>query len=332
VVAYDDWAGLERDSLTPRGRRMAVLVGSDMSYDKASDRLNRLCGIRISDQTIRRACDGAGERAKGYLKSPAAGEALARASGLVELSADGAKVNTTEGWREIRGVQASKRQPGSPASVRHWKHRELPRPTARRAWASIADAQRVGEQWGQWADQQGWSEGEGVSVLADGAAWIWKQAHRQLPEHEGVVDIWHVMEHLSDAGKALHGEGDAATRWAEHQRAMIFRHGANRYLRKHLAPQVRAHRAADPQGEPARALRALLLYLWRHRGRMNYRDRLRRGLPIGSGQIEGLCKNTLNQRLRKNTPRWRPENADRMAALCCLHASQQWDPFWQQAA
>jgi len=36
---------------------------------------------------------------------------------------------------------------------------------------------------------------------------------------------------------------------------------------------------------------------------MRYRDRLRRGLPTGSGQIEGVCKNTLNRRLRLNNPR-----------------------------
>ena len=336
VVAYDAWAGLGRDALTPRGCRMAVLAGSDNSYDKASDRLQRMCGIRVSDQTVRRACEKVGEKAKHYLSSaPEAGEALAQASGGVELSADGAKVNTTAGWREIRGVQASKRQPGEPTSVRHWKHRDLPRPEARLAWASIADAEQVGNQWRAWADQQGWRRGEGVSLLADGAAWIWKQARQHLPEHEGVVDIWHVMEHLNAAGRAMHGEasgGEQARRWAELQRALIFRHGHNRYLREHLAPQLREHRSADPRGEAIKALRSLMMYLWKHRGRMPYRDRLRRGLPIGSGQIEGLCKNTLNERLRKNSPRWRPENVDRMAALCCLHTSDQWDQFWRLAA
>jgi hypothetical protein len=33
-----------------------------------------------------------------------------------------------------------------------------------------------------------------------------------LPEHEGCLDIWHVMEHLNEAGQMLHGEGEQAQR------------------------------------------------------------------------------------------------------------------------
>jgi len=91
-------------------------------------------------------------------------------------------------------------------------------------------------------------------------------------------------------------------------------------------------RRNDPDGEKAKSLRALRGYLWTHRGRMRYRDQLRRGLPIGSGQIEGVCKHTLNRRLCLNNARWRPEHAQDMAALCCLHTSDQWEGFWNQTA
>lgn len=335
MAGFDAWAGLKRDSLTPRGRRMAVLAGSKMSFDASSDHLRDLCGLRISDQTIRRACDGVGREAKAYLEeSRVAVEAVAQVHGRQarECTMDGAKVNTVEGWREIRGVVACRREPGEPASVRQWKKRNLPKPAARLAWAAIADSEQVGAKVQGMADRLGWDLGRGVSVLGDGIPWIWKQSRQHLPEHEGCLDIWHLMEHLHAAGRALHGEGDPAKRWAELQRALIFRHGSMKYFKRRLAPQVNAHRRADPGGEKARALRSLLLYLWKHRGRMNYRDRLRRGLPIGSGQIEGVCKNTLNRRLRKNSPRWRPERANHMAALCCLHTSNQWDPFWSKAA
>lgn len=171
-------------------------------------------------------------------------------------------------------------------------------------------------------------QGQGISALADGAPWIWKQFKTQLPEHEGVLDVYHMLEHLHEAGRALHGEGEAAQAWAEKQRAALFRDGPHRYLKKRLLPMLKKQR--QPEGDPAhaKALRALFIYLWPHRGRMRYRDRLRRGLPIGSGQVEGMCKNTLNKRLRKNNPRWRIENADRIAALACLHRSDLWDDFW----
>jgi hypothetical protein len=329
MVPMDAWAGLDASHLTPRGRRLIVLAGSDHSFDKASDRLRRMCGVRVSDQTVRRACAHSGEQAKAYLEqSPEAAKPVQQAAGQVECALDGAKVNTTEGWREIRAVVVCRREPGEPADLKHWADRVLPEPTASWSWAGIADAQQTGERLGSMADRLQLGRGEGVSALADGAAWIWKQLKHQLPEHEGVLDVYHLLEHLHAAGRALHGEGEAARQWAERQRAALFRHGARRYLLEHLLPRARAHRREQPGGEAAKALRQLLTYLWPHRGRLGYRDRLRRGLPLGSGQIEGVCKNTLNARLRKNSPRWRVENADRMAALACLHHSHQWDRFW----
>lgn len=344
VVPLDDWAGLDATHLTPRGRRLIVLAGSDQSFDKASDRLGRMCGVRVSDQTVRRACESAGRQAKAYLEqSPQAAEAVREAGGRVECSLDGAKVNTTGGWREIRAAVVCKRQPGKPADLRHWDDRVLPEPTASWSWAAIADAQRTGEQLRSMADRLQLGRGQQVSALADGAAWIWNQFKQHLPDHQGALDVYHLLEHLHAAGRALHGEGagkgsggEAAQRWAEQQRAALFREGARRYLLQHLLPLAKQQRREQPGSAAAEALRALLTYLWPHRGRLGYRDRLRRGLPIGSGQIEGVCKNTLNARLRKNNPRWRVENADRMAALNCLHHSQQWDRFWlnqvQQAA
>lgn len=327
----DAWAGLDATHLSPRGRRLVVLAGTDHSFDRASDRLWRMCGVRASDQTVRRACQSSGVQAKRYLEqSAAAAEPVKQAAGQVECSLDGAKVNTTEGWREIRAAVVCKRPPGRSADLRHWDDRLLPWPSASWSWAGIADAPQVGEQLHAMADRLALGLGEHVSALADGAAWIWKQFSQHLPEHEGVLDVYHLLEHLHATGRALHGEGEPARRWAEQQRAALFRQGPRHYLLKQLLPLTRTHRREHPDAPAAQALRALLSYLWSHRGRLRYRDRLRRGLPIGSGQVEGVCKNTLNARLRKNSPRWRVENADRMAALACLHHSQQWDRFWNQ--
>jgi len=92
---FDGWSGLTRDTLTPRGRRMAVLAGSRMSFDVASDHLQELCGIRISDQSIRRACHDAGRQAQAHLLQEASSASVREAPGACECSLDGAKVNTT---------------------------------------------------------------------------------------------------------------------------------------------------------------------------------------------------------------------------------------------
>jgi hypothetical protein len=63
--------------------------------------------------------------------------------------------------------------------------------------------------------------------------------------------------------------------------------------------------------------------------RMNYADRLRRGLIIGSGQIEGACKTVIGRRLKLNSARWIPQRAQNLVALPSLHYSQLWTSYWR---
>lgn len=143
-----------------------------------------------------------GQQAKAYLEEESsATQPVADASGQRECTMDGVKVNTTKGWREIRRVVICKREPGQSTGIRHWKKRHLPAPVARVVWVGIADSQEVGEKFKGLTDRLGWGRGQGVSVLGDGIPWIWNQSRQHLPEHEGCLDLWHVMEHLHNAGR-----------------------------------------------------------------------------------------------------------------------------------
>jgi hypothetical protein len=179
------------------------------------------------------------------------------------------------------------------------------------------------------AERLNLSRGRGVSALADGALWIWKQTREQLPDAEQNLDVYHLREHLFDAAGALHGRGsDAASQWAESQFMTLMREGSKRYLHDHLIPQTRQAKADGPRGE-YEALRAWSQYVWSNRGRLRYADRLERGLPIGSGQVEGACKTVVGRRLKLNSARWRPERAEHIAALTCLHYGDLWKAYWE---
>ncbi len=80
------------------------------------------------------------------MEDAAATGPMTEAWGECECAMDGAKVNTIEGWREIRAVVMCRCEPGQPAGVRHGKKRKLPEPSARVVWAGIADHQAVGQQ------------------------------------------------------------------------------------------------------------------------------------------------------------------------------------------
>jgi hypothetical protein len=75
-------------------------------------------------------------------------------------------------------------------------------------------------------------------------------------------------------------------------------------------------------------LTSLADYLRPHAHHLNYADRLATGRPIGSGLIEGACKNYLGRRLKQTGARWLLPNANRMATLGSLIYADQWTDYW----
>ena len=77
------------------------------------------------------------------------------------------------------------------------------------------------------------------------------------------------------------------------------------------------------------ALQALRGYLQPHEHHLAYRRRLATGKSIGSGQVEGACKNLFGRRLKQTSARWKVRRANRMAGLCCLLHGHHWNTFWK---
>ncbi len=308
---------------------MAVLAGSSWSFDVAAERLWQLCGIRISDETIRHVTESVGQEVERWLRrSEEAIENLKKAEGNAEFYTDGTSVNTRQGWREMRLSVWAKRPSGDPVDPSEWDSRSLPRPTARWLSAGIESSEELGPQWASIARRLGLGEGWGVSALADGARWIWKQVAEHLPRSECVVDIYHVSEHLHACGRALYGDRTPQARgWAEERLATVLHSGPVALLR-----ELKESRVAQPESAGRSALESLIEYLKPNLDGMWYRDRLKRGLPIGSGMVEGACKTVVGRRLKCNSARWRTENADRLASLCCLLYCEQWASFWDAKA
>jgi hypothetical protein len=80
----------------------------------------------------------------------------------------------------------------------------------------------------------------------------------------------------------------------------------------------------DDDGEKRQSVGSLLEYLRKNSGRLDYRERLAAGRVIGSGLIEGACKNLVGRRLKQTGACWRWARANRMAVICSVLYSNQW--------
>jgi hypothetical protein len=82
----------------------------------------------------------------------------------------------------------------------------------------------------------------------------------------------------------------------------------------------------DLKEDEQRAVSSLLEYLSKHK------ERLSAGRAIGSGLIEGACKNLVKRRLRQTRACWRVERANRIAVICATLYSHQWKYAWKDSA
>lgn len=330
-IPLDDWAGVAKRSLTSGARRLLTLAGTSWSFDRASAHLNELCHLQVSDDTIERVCQEEGQRAGKWMEQAVEPvQAFARASGDAEFSTDGVQINTVGGWREMRLTTLARRVPAGPCQPQDWAGRVLNEPTTRFSICAIANANRVGASWQRLSRRMDFKAQSILNVHADAAKWIWEQAGKRLPKHNGrwCVDVYHVSQHLHHCARELLGEGQAARSWAQERLLLVLKENGPALIRR-----IESDALAREQGSAHRkSLDSLIKFLRPNRDRMWYRDRLAAGQPIGSGMIEGGCKNILGARLKLNNARWRIRRAERIGMLRCVQASNHWPSFWKTAA
>ena len=305
--------------VSPQAQRLLCLAGASWSFDRASSNLKEFCGLVACDNTIRAVCHEHGGAMRIWQRDdPCAQAAFRAAGGDVEFQTDGTMVNTTDGWREMRLSIFAKRHRGEPIhTTRRWQRRDLPKPHVQVIQAAIRTGEQLGAGWWRMAVRLGLSDTGQITALADGAKWIWNQLAEHLPGVVGVLDIYHACEHLWGAAHAHFGEGRAeAGAWVARRRETLLRGGASALLK-------------ELTGAAWAGLRG---YFEPHVDHTGYAERLRSGQSIGSGLVEGACKQVVGRRLKQTGARWKVRRVERMATLCAVHASDQWNSYWQHAA
>lgn len=313
----DDRLGLE-GLVSPHAQRVLCAVGAEWSFERCARYLRDVAGPVVCDNTVRAACDRRGGLMRAWQRDdPGASRAFREAKGDVEFQTDGTCVNTTGGWREVRLSIFAKRRRGTPVSdLDAWDDQRLPTPHARVAAAAVRTSAALGPQWRRSAARLGIKRTADLTVLADGAKWIWNEVEKNLPGAAGVLDIYRASEHLHAAAMALHGEASAGA-WHRARRRTLLDRGASGLLEELEAE------AGDVSG--------VVGYLEPHRDHTPYRRRLADGRSIGSGMVEGACKTAIGRRLKQTGARWRVRRLERMAALCRLQYGDQFDAYWKEA-
>ena len=305
---------------------MACLLGIQRSFEKAEVALLEVAGWDLDDNTIRRLCHATAARATSTREQRPTAAAFARAEGDLEVQIDAGKINTAAGWRDVKVVVIDRREPGEPIGPSEWDQRDLPPPSVRSVVAGVEEAALFGERCAAEARRLGLDDPKRMSVLGDGAEWIWNLAGRHFDGASQCLDFWHAAGHLGEGAKAVFGsDGEAAKAALGRGKGKLLEDGYCGVVEwaGELGLEI-------PAGGDGAALGPVLNYLAGHQGRLNYALRLRRGQSIGSGLVEGSIKQLLNVRMKQTGARWRVEHVAPLVELGALAAGPEWDAFWKQ--
>ena len=326
----DTELGMGSWGLTPGLARVAALAGITDAFADAAALLQEMRGVQLSTEHLRTLSEAMGAVAEaeqqegivavraGHLHESAAGSETL----LVEV--DGVHVPEIDGWHEMKIVRAAPLGP----------QRRTDPQTGRTSLCLGASICGGGVEGAEpfWARVQRVALQAGlgdrtrrVVVLCDGALWIWARATSFLcgPQREviEIVDIFHAYEHLWAVGHALYPDERVCRRWVETLKDALYTQGA--------AAVLDALTAATPQTAEARDLVQVTQdYFVSNAARMDYPRFVAAELPIGSGAIESLCKNLVEERAKGAGMRWTEAGVQRIISLRALHRSGQWTSFW----
>ena len=161
-----------------------------------------------------------------------------------------------------------------------------------------------------------------LTILGDGAAWIWGIATSTFPEATQIVDLFHAREHLHSLARSLDFMLlDRRDEWLA-ARLEDLDYGD-------IDGIEAAVREYPLEGAKKDEVEKELGYFLNNAPRMRYKWFRSRGLFVGSGVVESGCKAIIGQRLKLSGMRWTVTGADAIATLRCQQASRPEDRVWQ---
>jgi hypothetical protein len=330
----DQRLGLGAAHLTPAASEVASIAGVQTSFAQSAEvTLEKLCGLRLSESTVERVTEAAGERLTKLLHDKVTfganepwtwqRDSHGRRCAYVSLDATGVRQQGAGGVK-VEGRMAYVGMLYNPRS----KHDDR-RPEAHqvRYLAGFYEFDELGTQLRRQAAQVGWDEAEQQIALSDGGNGLEEFFRKNFPLAECILDFWHAAEHLTELGLALYPDDESQRKervgtWC-HQ---LKHEGGLRIVRALRELDLTNH---PPSARPAHA--DCLRYFQNHQHRMDYPRYIANGWQIGSGPVESACKTVVANRLKGSGMRWGEDGSDAVCHLRALYLSQpgQWESFWK---
>ena len=160
-------------------------------------------------------------------------------------------------------------------------------------------------------------------ALVDGEHKLRKLIKSYLPWFLIIIDIYHVMEYLWRGAHIFYKEGsEEATNWMTDK------------LKKLLIGKVEEvivelkELFKTSSNNRREQLNKIITYLTNGKAHMRYDIYLAKGYPIGSGVVEGACRNLVKDRLEQCGMHWTITGAEAVLGMRSIQINKMTDAYW----
>ena len=166
-------------------------------------------------------------------------------------------------------------------------------------------------------------------LLNDGGTNLWAYADAEplYDDFEKIVDFHHVLDHISLGAEGIFGKGTAEGKaWYRKMEAVLlsYNDGAERVIRS-----LEYYRNGWEYSSSSTALiEGCLTFMRNNSHRMEYKRFRDNGWPIGSGPVEGACKDVVKKRMCQSGQRWSLRGGQSILSLRAVVKSDRWPAFW----
>ena len=320
--------------LSPAAREVVSIAGVQDSFGQASEiTLKKLCGLKVSESTVERVTEDAGERLKELLESGETfGEketwqwqrdARGKTCAYVSLDATGVRQQGPKGAR----ADGRMAQVGMIYNAKSAHDDRTLDPHSVRYLSGFYALSVLGTQLRRQAAQVGWDEAEQQIALSDGGSGLENFLRVHFPLAEHILDFWHASEHLVELGQSLFSDNETLRTKRVSEWCHQLKHHGGLHVLTLLQEMETSTFSLAQQAAHADCLR----YFQNHHHKMDYPRYLKNGWQIGSGPVESACKMVVGGRLKQAGMRWGKTGSDAICHLRALYLSQpgQWEGFWK---
>ena len=314
---YDAASGIGSEQISPGLAKACCLLAVDDSFEQSSRKIEALTGQKVSDNTIERIACQVGsfcqnkdnQNLQDFFDNKQIPDSQSSPERLY-VAVDGTTVHETDGWHECKAGTI---------------YFEDERKNRKSYYVGRFDnSENFG--WHVWlaACKYGYRQAKEVVYLGDGAPWIRTEHYRHFGRATFIIDWFHASEYVWGCGKQLFGEGTTVTgKWVKKRLDWLW-DGWTKKLLDDLKEQRKQYRCDKRQ-----AIDTLIRYISTNEEQMRYDEFRAKGYDIGSGAVEGACKNVVGKRLKQSGMIWTRLGSSSVLALRVNWLNGQWEQLWR---